>query len=67
MSCCMQCGCALTSDDIAIHRKLISREATVYMCKDCLAHYFSVDISKVDEKIAQFKRQGCLLFEQDSP
>lgn len=67
MARCMQCGRALTSDEIAVHRKLVSREAAAYMCKDCLAAYFNVDVCKIDEKIAQFKRQGCLLFQQDPP
>lgn len=64
MSSCMQCGKNLTPDEIAIHRKLVSREATEYMCKGCLAQYFGVTESKIEEKIKQFKRMGCMLFQQ---
>jgi len=59
---CYECGRPLTVDEIAVHRKLISRAATEYMCKTCLAFYFNVPEAKIDEKIEQFKRQGCLLF-----
>ncbi len=36
------------------------------MCKTCLAAYFEVSEEKIDQKIAQFKRQGCLLFAHDT-
>ena len=35
------------------------------MCKTCLASYFNVPEEKIDQKIIQFKRQGCLLFAHD--
>ena len=65
MTNCMKCGRPLTADEVAIHRKLISREALQFMCKTCLAAYFEVSEDKIDQKIAQFKRQGCLLFAHD--
>ncbi len=65
MTNCKQCGRPLTADEVAVHRKLISREAAQYMCKTCLAAYFDVSEEKIDQKIAQFKRQGCLLFAHD--
>lgn len=64
MSACMHCGRPLTHDEIAIYRKMVSRAAKEYMCKTCLAQYFDVDESKIDQKIQQYKRQGCLLFVQ---
>lgn len=64
MSACMQCGRTLTADEIALHRKLVSREAARFMCKTCLARYFDVDEARLDQKIEQFKRQGCMLFIQ---
>ena len=66
MAVCLKCGRPLTADEIAVHRKLVSREASQFMCKTCLAYYFEVEEAKIDQKIAQFKRQGCLLFVQDS-
>lgn len=58
----MKCGRPLTCDEVAVHRKLVSRQAKQFMCKTCLAAYFDVDESLIDRKIDQFKRQGCLLF-----
>lgn len=65
MSACLQCGRSLTADEVAVHRKLVTRSASQFMCKTCLAAYFNVDEAKIDQKIAQFKRQGCLLFAHD--
>ena len=47
-----------------MYRKLVSRQAQRFMCKTCLATYFEVEEEKIDRKIEQFKRQGCLLFVQ---
>lgn len=65
MASCFQCGKSLTHDEIAIYRKLVSRSAYRFMCKSCLAAYFGVSSAKIDLKIEQCKRQGCLLFVQD--
>lgn len=62
MACCYQCGRSLTGDEIAVYRKLVNREADCFLCKTCLADYFEVSEEKIDEKIRQFKRIGCLLF-----
>ncbi len=66
MTNCMNCDRPLTADEIAVHRKLVSREATHFMCKTCLAAYFDVTEDKNDQKIIQYKRQCCLLFAHDS-
>mgnify|MGYP003306388091 CR=1 FL=1 len=61
---CFQCGRQLTADEIAVYRKMVNREADKFLCKTCLADYFGVDEDKIDKKIEQFKRIGCLLFVQ---
>ena len=61
---CFQCGRQLTADEIAVYRKMVNREANQFLCKTCLAAYFGVDEDKIDKKIQQFKRIGCLLFVQ---
>ena len=65
MTNCMNCNRPLTADEVAVHRKLVSRESTRFMFKTCLAAYFDVTEEKIDQKIIQFKRQGCLLFAHD--
>ena len=66
MAICRQCQRTLTGDEISVYRKLVNRESTSFMCKSCLADYFGVGVEKIDEKIRQFKRNGCLLFTLDS-
>ena len=60
---CIRCGAPLTRDDIGAHKKLINRGAASFMCVGCLASYFSVDERLIREKIADFKKSGCTLFE----
>ena len=48
MARCMQCGKELTHNEIG--------------AKQCLAEHLGVTPELIDEKIEQFKRQGCTLF-----
>ena len=64
MAQCFQCNRPLTADEIAVYRKMVNRTAERFLCKTCLAAYFEVTEDKIDRKIEQFKRIGCLLFEQ---
>lgn len=66
---CRSCGRPLSADEVSVNLKLVSRQAREYLCKSCLAAYFGCDEERIDEKIRQFKRNGCLLFsrgEEDS-
>lgn len=65
MAHCFKCGRPLTCDEVAVYRKLVARNAVQFMCKTCLARYFEVEEERIDQKILQFKRQGCLLFTQN--
>ena len=62
MARCMQCGKELTHNEIGAHRKFINRGAEQFFCKQCLAEHLGVTPELIDEKIEQFKRQGCTLF-----
>ncbi|MEG0457440.1 MAG: hypothetical protein RR549_04855 [Oscillospiraceae bacterium] len=59
---CINCNRPLERDDIAVHKKLINRGASEFMCKTCLAKFYKCDVSLIEKKIEQFKQQGCLLF-----
>ncbi len=59
MASCMQCGKELTHNEIGAHRKFINRGAEQFYCKQCLAAHLGVTPERIDEKIEQFKRQGC--------
>ena len=59
---CLKCKRELTSDEIGLHKKLVNRGASEYMCIDCLSRYFEVPVTMLHEKIEQFKKMGCTLF-----
>ena len=62
MAFCRECQRLLTSDETALYRKLVRRDADSFLCKTCLAGYFQVSETILDKKIEQFRRNGCLLF-----
>lgn len=62
---CKDCGRPLTSDEVAVTKKLINRGATAFLCVDCLARYFEVKPADIEERIVHFKQMGCTLFEQN--
>ncbi len=59
---CMTCGKALTSNEIGLHKKLVNRGSTEFMCKKCLSAHFKITEEQCDELIEKFKRSGCILF-----
>ncbi len=62
MAQCMTCGRPLTSDEIGLHKKMINRGATEYLCITCLAGVYHCEESLLEKKIEQFREQGCTLF-----
>lgn len=59
---CIKCGRRLTNDEIGLHKKLVSRAATEYMCMDCLCAYFSMSTDSAKTLIERFRKSGCTLF-----
>lgn len=62
MSVCQLCGRSLTSDEVGLNLKLISRNAVKYFCKTHLAEKFGCDESLLDFKIRQYREIGCSFF-----
>ncbi len=61
---CGSCGKPLeTKNEIGINRKLLGDQTMVYYCMDCLAEYLEVTVQDIEDKIEEFKDQGCKLFE----
>lgn len=58
----MKCARELTGDEIGLHKKMINRGATEYMCLTCLAKYYNCEESLLIQKMEQFRAQGCMLF-----
>ena len=59
---CMQCGKALTYNEVGAYKKFVNRGSTQFLCKTCLAEKLDVTVEDIDRKIGQFKLQGCTLF-----
>ncbi len=64
---CLQCGAALTKDEIAVTKKLVHRGATAFYCVPCLAKRFEVTEDVIRERITYFRSAGCTLFETEQP
>ena len=60
---CIQCNKGMSSDEVALYKRLIYRGATDnFRCIDCLAKNLCVSVSDLEEKIRHFKEMGCTLF-----
>lgn len=60
---CMRCRALLESDEIALYRKLIRREAKEYLCLSCLAGDLSSTPERLRDLIHYYRtRQRCCLF-----
>ena len=59
---CSECGNGIDKDIVALNRKLIRREISSFLCKDCLASVFECAPADLDMLIQDFKEQGCSLF-----
>ena len=67
MSGCMKCGRPLSGDEIGLHKKMINRGSTEFMCITCLAGFFHCEEDLLRKKIEQFRQQGCMLFAPKKP
>ncbi len=59
---CEECGKVLTKDEIGLNKKLISRRVIEFFCMDCLAQYLGMTKEMLEDKLEQFKEEGCDLF-----
>ena len=59
---CDKCGKELSKNEIALTKKLISRNAVEFLCIECLAFYIGTTVEELEDKIEQFKEEGCGLF-----
>lgn len=60
---CLVCGKEnLSKDEIGINKKLINKNVSQLYCMDCLAIFLDVSVADLEDKIEQFKEEGCTLF-----
>lgn len=60
VSCCKE---NLSKDETGINKKLLGESISEYYCMDCLAEYLEVSVEDLEDKIEEFKEQGCTLFD----
>ena len=61
---CITCGIApLKKNEVGINKKLLGKNTPVFYCMACLADYLNVTPQDIEDKIEDFKEQGCKLFE----
>lgn len=62
-STCMRCGAPLFYDDMALYRKMVLRNATEFLCLDCLAVDLNTTREKLEALIDYYRKSGhCTLF-----
>lgn len=60
---CKECNAVLTSDEKAIYMKMVSRNASEFMCLDCLSNALHCERSALEERIRYYRESGnCVLF-----
>ena len=60
---CFVCGKqSLSRNEIGINKKLIGADIAQLYCLNCLASYLDVSVEELQDKIDEFKREGCKLF-----
>ena len=52
----------LSKNEVGICKKLLGKSPTAYFCLDCLASYLDTTVEDLEEKIEEFKEEGCKLF-----
>ena len=59
---CNECGKSLIKDEIALCKKILGRNMTLFYCLNCLACELDVEKEDLEIKIEEYKEQGCTLF-----
>jgi biotin operon repressor len=60
---CRECEAVLKPDEIAIYMKLVTRNATDFLCIDCLGKKLNCGRGPIEERIKYFRESGnCTLF-----
>ncbi len=61
---CVSCGKKISDKDtIGINKKLLGKDIINFYCMECLADYLEVSVEDLQDKIEEFKEEGCKLFD----
>ena len=58
---CKSCNTELKKDWIALHRKLLDKDAKEFLCISCLADTFGCEVEDLEIKIEEFKKKDASL------
>lgn len=59
---CLECSKELSKDEIGLNKKMLGKNTKEFLCIDCLSRFLNTDTKILQEKIIQFKEEGCTLF-----
>jgi len=59
---CKLCKSSLSKNEIGLCKKLLDEKGRQLFCITCLAEHLETTIVELNEKIIDFKEQGCPLF-----
>lgn len=60
---CYKCGTNLLADDKGIYMKMVSRNATEFLCMDCLAVKLHCTRNDLEDRVRYYRESGnCVLF-----
>jgi biotin operon repressor len=62
IKCCICEKEKLSNNEIALSKKLISLKTDRFYCIICLADYLEVTVEELQDKIEEFKAEGCTIF-----
>ncbi len=63
MAICYVCGKRdLSKDEVGITKKLMGKNTKELYCLPCLAETLEVSVEELEDKIEEFKNEGCTLF-----
>ena len=61
---CYVCGKKnISKDEIGITKKLLGKNTNKFFCLSCLAEQLEVTAEDLQNKIEEFKQEGCKLFQ----
>ena len=52
----------LDKNILGINKKMLGSNVKTYYCMECLADYLDTTVEDLNEKIEEFKEEGCKLF-----
>ena len=52
----------LDKNTLGLNKKLLGKDICNFYCMECLAYYLDVTVEELQDKIEQFKAEGCKLF-----